>query len=126
MATKNLKPPFYNKSLDDFFEFECENKTKANFMLNWIIDNFPDLRCELMYLVPMFKLNKKNICYLQYITIENVLELQLCFGKGNLIEDRFQLFKDGPKIYRAIILINTEEDFLNKLKYYINQSINLQ
>ncbi len=125
MPTKNLKPPFYNKSLSDFFEFKCNNQSKAQYMLDWLSQEFADLTCSIMYSVPMFKIGKSNICYLQYVRIDDGLELQICFGKGSLIEDRYNLFKVGPKVYKAIIIENLEPEFLNQLKTYIVQSIAL-
>ncbi len=69
MPSKNLMPPYSNKTISDFFDFECKNQPKSQYLLNWIIDNFPDLRCVVMYSLPMFKLEKNNICYLQYISL---------------------------------------------------------
>lgn len=118
-------PPFRNITLEDFFGFKCKNQPKTNFLMEWICEEFPDLQCGLMYQIPMFRLGKKNICYFNYFHVDEELELEICFVKGLLMSDRFQLFTDKNKTHKSICVLETDEDFLRKLKVYIKEAIEL-
>ncbi|MEI6729532.1 MAG: hypothetical protein WCK98_07890 [bacterium] len=125
MAFTNFNPPFTNKDLQDFFDFECDNQYKAVFLQNWIGDNFPDLDCKLAYHVPFYWLGKNKVFYFHYFEINEVLELEISFVKGDLIQDRFGLFQAKNKQTKAIIITSIEEEFLSKIQSYINQAIKL-
>jgi len=125
VAFTNFNPPFTNKNLQDFFDFKCDNQYKAVFLQNWIADNFVDLDCKLAYHVPFYWLNKNKVFYLHYFKINDVFELEISFINGDLIQDRFDLFQSKNKQTKAIIISNIEEEFLSKIKSYINRAINL-
>jgi hypothetical protein len=116
-------PPFRNSTLSDFFEFECENQYKAIFLQEWIGENYPDLNCKLMYMIPMYKVDTKNVFYLNYFKTTNGLELEICFSKGNLINDIHNLFLPKNKTFRSIAVSSIEDEFMNNLKHYINQAL---
>jgi hypothetical protein len=115
--------PFRNSSLSDFFEFKCENQYKALFLQEWISENFPDLNCQLMYMIPMYKLGGKNVFYLNYFKSDEGLQLEICFSKGALMTDTYNLFLPKNKTFRSIAITSIEEDFMNQLKHYINQAL---
>jgi hypothetical protein len=125
MKPKKYNPPFLNATLSDFFDFECEISPITSQFQNWIADTYPDLTCSLMYCVPMYKYDGGNVCYLQYTNKTGKIELKVHFGKGNLIEDKFDLFEEEPKVYRSINIKSMDEKFLSQLKHYINTAINL-
>lgn len=125
MAFSNFNPPFTNKNLQDFFDFKCDNQYKAIFLQNWIGDNFPDLDTKLAYHVPFYGLGKNKIFYLHYFEINDVLELEISFIKGDVINDRFGLFQSKNKHTKAIIISSIEEEFLTKIQSYINQAMSL-
>ncbi len=125
MTITKPNPPFMNQSLSDFFDFKCTNQPKAIFMQQWIGENFVDLNCELMYGVPMFKLDKTNIFYLQYFKTKEGLELQISFGKGYLVDDKYNLYKPGAKVRKGIVIESISEEFMSKIKWYIQANIKL-
>jgi hypothetical protein len=125
MKTNKYNPPFRNETLSDFFDYQCEISSITASFQEWVGDQYPDLVCSLMYCVPMFKYNNKNIFYLQYTKKTGDLELKIHFGKGNLITDRYDLFEEGPKVYKSINIISMDEKFLFQLSSYINQAIKL-
>jgi hypothetical protein len=116
-------PPFRNSSLSDFFNFKCENQYKALFLQEWIGENFPDLNCTLMYMIPMYKLGGKNVFYLNYYKSDEGLQLEICFSKGALMTDTHNLFLPKNKTFRSIAITCTEEEFMNKINHYINQAL---
>jgi hypothetical protein len=116
-------PPFRNSTLGDFFDFQCENQYKALFLQNWIGDNYPDLHCTLMYMIPIYKLAGKNVFYLNYFKTNDGLELEICFSKGALITDTHNLFLAKNKTFRSIAISSIEDEFMDKIRYYINQAL---
>jgi hypothetical protein len=123
------KPPFRNVTLDDFFGYRCKNQTKSNTLMEWILETFPDLNCTLMYQIPMFKLGKANICYMNYFRVEDgeemELELELCFGKGLMMSDRHQLFTSKNKTFKSIHVGELDKKYLEKIKSYIEEVIKI-
>lgn len=49
--------------------------------------------------------------------------LEISFVKGINIEDKYNLFQDKNKETKSIIIINTKQEFLDQLKYYIDSVI---
>jgi Domain of unknown function (DU1801) len=132
MPFTNFNPPLTNKNLQDFFEFQCENQHKAIFMQNWIADNFPDLNTKLAYHVPFYYLAGtkafyygEKIFYLHYFEIDGELNLEISFVRGAEMQDRYGLFQNKNKQTKSIIIESIEEDFMYKIKSYIEQAINL-
>jgi hypothetical protein len=119
------KPPFRNTTLEDFFGFPCENQAKANNLMEWILETFPDLECKLMFQIPMFKMGKANICYMNYFRVEEKLELEVCFGKGLLMTDKHGLFTAKNNTYKSIHVQALDDAYLQKLKSYIEEAIKL-
>jgi hypothetical protein len=116
-------PPFRNSTLSDFFDFQCENQHRAVFLQEWIGDNYPDLNCTLMYMIPMYKMDGKNVFYLNYYKSDEGLQLEICFSKGALMTDTHSLFLSKNKTFRSIQITSTEDEFVNRLKHYINQAL---
>lgn len=125
MSTSTFNPPFRNNRIDDFFGYECQNQHKAVFLQGWIADNYPDLNCKLMYLVPMYLLGQSKVFYLNYFKSGESLELEMCFSKGATMNDTHNLFQTKNKVYRAIMIISAETIFLDLLRRYIDQAIEL-
>jgi hypothetical protein len=116
-------PPFRNSTLSDFFDFKCENQHKTIFLQNWIGDNFPDLNCKLMYMIPMYKFDNKNVFYLNYFKLDGGLQLEMCFSKGSLMTDRFNLFSTKNKTFRSIAITDIGDKSMDKIANYINQAL---
>jgi hypothetical protein len=125
MPFSNFNPPFTNQKWEDFFNYKCKNQEKALFIQDWIGENFPDLRTKLAYHVPFYWLDKNKIFYLHYFKMGNQLELEISFVKGNLISDKYNLYQSKNIQTKSIWIKNTEEIFIGKLEYYINQAIHL-
>jgi hypothetical protein len=118
--------------LQDFFDFKCEKQYKAIFLQNWIADNFPDLNTKLAYHVPFYFLAGaksfyygEKIFYLHYFEVDGVLELEISFVHGIEMQDRHHLFQSKNKQTKSIIIESIEEEFMIKIKSYINQAISL-
>jgi hypothetical protein len=125
-------PPFRNSTLSDFFEFKCDNQYKANFLQEWIGENFPDLNTKLAYHVPFYYLTGakafyygEKIFYLHYFEVNGILELEISFVRGAEMQDRYNLFQAKNKQSKAIIIQSIEEDFMSKISSYITQAMNL-
>jgi hypothetical protein len=133
MPFANFNPPFTNKNLQDFFDFKCENQYKAVFLQNWIADNFPDLRGKLAYYVPFYFLSGaksfyygEKIFYLHYFEIDGAMELEISFVRGSEMQDRYNLFQSKNKQTKSIIIRSIDDDFIQIIKSYIDQAINLK
>jgi hypothetical protein len=125
MPFTNFNPPFTNQNISDFFNFATPNQSKVIFLNDWIFENFPDLSCKLAYHAPFYWLGKNKIMYLHYFQKDDALELELSFVKGGMMNDEYRLFQAKNKQTKAIWINSVDEIFLQKLKYYIRQAINL-
>jgi hypothetical protein len=132
MPFTNFNPPLTNQNLQDFFEFKCKNQYKANFLQEWIGENFPDLNTKLAYHVPFYYLTGakafyygEKIFYLHYFEVNGVLELEISFVRGAEMQDRYNLFQAKNKQSKAIIIQSIEEGFMSKISSYITQAMNL-
>lgn len=128
MTFSNFNPPFTNRNLEDFFEYQSLHTEKANRLKNWVLDTFPDLEIGLAYHVPFIFYNKKKLFYFHYVknAKDKSMSLEMSFVKGVSIKDLHNLFQSKNKETKAIPINTLNKDFFDKLKYYIEESINLQ
>ena len=121
----NFNPPFTNKNIDDFFNFETDHQDRAKYTRSWIAENFPDLEEGLAYHVPFYFLGKKKVFYLHYFWHEGELELEMSFPKGSEMSDDYELFQEKNQRTKSIIIPSKEPQFFNMLKKYVQQSMKL-
>jgi hypothetical protein len=132
MPIKKFNPPFTNLTIADFFEFECDSRRFAVFIRDWLSDNFPDLVCSLHYHVPFYTLDSAStfyygskLFYLHYFKTADGLELEISFVNGSDIVDKYKLFQSKNKQTKSIIIDKVTDTFLERLKYYVDSSINI-
>ncbi len=127
MPFSNFNPPFTNKNLNDFFEYPADCMTQARYLRSWIEKIFPILSITLAYHVPFYTLNGKKLFYFHIVKNDDTkeLELEISFVKGTMIEDIHHLFQVKNQKVKSIRIWEIDTWFLEKLEYYIRQSITL-
>lgn len=123
MTISKFHPPFTNKVITDFFDFKCSNQHKALFIRDWLGDNFPDFETHLKYHIPFYFCESVPILYLHYHEYDGVLDLEVCFLKAELLDDKMHIFEPKNHKTKAIRIVSLDESFLDNLRVYINQAL---
>jgi uncharacterized protein YdhG (YjbR/CyaY superfamily) len=76
MAFSNFNPPFTNKTLDDFFDYESDQRADVLFLKDWIENEFPELTLALAYHVPFYSYRGKKLLYFHYLKNDDTKELE--------------------------------------------------
>jgi hypothetical protein len=123
MSLTKFRPPFTNNSITDFFDYKCKNQHKAIYIRDWIGDSYPDFEIRLKYHIPFYFCEGKPILYLHYSEYEEEMDLEVSFINADQLSDSLNIFEPKNHKTKAIHIVSTDDQFLEKLKIYINQSL---